>query len=335
MPVKPRLLSIDALRAFSIIGVMVIHSLALFLGPSLNNTIWNYLEFVVIPFVACSGYVTWLSFVSGNKQRHIVDWYVKRLFRLYIPFAAYMVIYAGLAYTLPTIVSGRGIILAPKFFLTSLLLSGGADVGWLPLLFLQLSILTPILIWMTRDSKRYYIGQGLLGLLALGMVFIPIPTTYSRVFAWLPWSFIYLLGMKVAMLEQNNKLRLAKVALASVGSAGLWIMLQYILHAKGMLLTFTLHKYPPDLFYLSYGVAVTGALLWSIKQLEIFLRPVESFITFVSQKSYGMFLTHLIVLDFLTTSFKGITVIPTILGSVVLTFTIVWLWGLVGSKKVS
>ena len=134
MASKSRAYSIDILRAFSIIGVMVIHSLALFLGPSAVNQLWNYLEFVVITFVACSGYVTWLSFSNGHKS--LLPWYGNRFVRLYIPYLLYAAVYLVL----------HGMLFHTSFFVSSLFLTGGIDVGWLPLLFLQLALITPVLI---------------------------------------------------------------------------------------------------------------------------------------------------------------------------------------------
>ena len=194
MASKSRAFSIDILRAVSIIGVMVIHSLALFLGPTAINQTWNYLEFVVITFVFCSGYVTWLSFTRGNI--HLVPWYKKRFVRLYVPYLLYAGVY---------IVLHKSAMTTP-FILSSVFLTGGVDVGWLALLFLQLALVTPLLVWIAKDAKKYTIALFVTAIFALVTIFLPISSSYSRAIAWFPWSFIYLLGMGIAKFDlKRNK----------------------------------------------------------------------------------------------------------------------------------
>lgn len=333
MAVRQRLFHIDLLRAISIFGVMAVHALALFLGSSVHNTIWNYLEFVVIAFVGCSGYVTWLSFQKEDTRVQFTSWYPKRFVRLYYPYIAYVASYAALAYVFPGFIKGRLITFSASFFTSSLFLSGGADVGWLVTLFVELALLTPVFIWIMKEAGRIYVFIGLLGLLTLVMVFLPVSAEYSRVIAWVPWSFVYLVGMLYAKSETNKSFRIGILFIAGAIAAIIWVALRLALIERGSVLTFTLHKYPPDLFYLSYGLAVSAALLWMIKQSEQKLMFTAPFITFISRTSYGMFFIQLIVLDFLTTTFKNLSVVPVMASSMVFTIGIAWMWGRVRGQR--
>ena len=320
MAAKERVFAIDILRAIAIIGVMVVHSLAVFLGPAAINETWNYLEFVVITFVLCSGYVNWLSFSAGNKEGHLLSWYGKRFVRLYIPFIVYVAGYALLVYLFPAFIRGRVIALTPKFFVSSLFLTGGADVGWLTLLFLQLALITPFCIWIARGKKRYMLSLCILGCITLAMVFFPVPTAYSRAVSWVPWSFIFLLGMGMA---RYNFLAVTGIF------AVIWAVLQFALLERGAPLAFTLHKYPPDLFYLSYGVAASGIVFWISKVGETVFKKIYGIIMFFSTHSYGMFFTHVIVLDAVVTSIHHAGVIPTVFLSIAITALVTFVWSLV------
>lgn len=311
MQTRPRIFAIDILRALAIIGVMVIHTLALYLGPPAINETWNYLEFVVITFVACSGYVNWLSF-GNSKKKFLPAWYGKRFIRLYMPYILYV---AAIA------------ILTHSFSSSSIFLTGGIDVGWLTLLFMQLALVTPVFIWITRDNKRNMFSLIIFGLIALVMVFVPVASTYSRAVAWIPWSFIYLLGMNVAKMATTQK-RDPNYSVIAVGIALLvWLALDALLNARGAALTFTLHKYPPDLFYLSYGIAVTGVLLWLVTLFEKVFAGMQGVIMFFSLHSYGMFFMQLIVLRLLTMPANHLSLFPAIILSILVTSLVIWVWG--------
>ncbi len=83
-----------------------------------------------------------------------------------------------------------------------------------------------------------------------------------------------------------------------------WGALHIALAHLGKSLTFTIHKYPPDLFYFSYGIAFTGCLLLLYKKLEKRLSGFTGFITFISRRAYMIFFTHYIVLDAVTTQIR-------------------------------
>lgn len=310
MQTRTRIFAIDILRALAIIGVLVIHTLARFLGPTAINETWNYLEFVVITFVVCSGYVNWLSF-QNNKKKSLLAWYSKRFVRLYVPY----VLYVAAVY-----------VLTHSFSPASLTLTGGIDVGWLTLLFMQLALITPVYIWFTGNSRRNIFSLIFIGMISLIVVFFPIAPIYSRVAAWIPWSFVYLLGMNVAKIESTQKHGM-KYYVAAFGLAAIvWLALAEFLRARGSTLTFTLHKYPPDLFYLSYGIAATGALLFLVTLFEKVFAGMHSVVMFFSKHSYGMFFLHLLILNFLLALVPRAHVIGMIAASVALTSIGMWLW---------
>jgi len=311
---KTRFFHIDFLRAVAITGVMLTHSLALFLGPKSINSAWNYLHFVVVGFVFCSGYVTTLT----HTHTSLVAWYQKRFVRLYVPFVLYVVAYM--------IVSSRSF--SSHFFTDSLTFLGGVDVGWLTLLFLQLTILTPLLLHIDMMGSAAKVVFIVLGVFSIITLFIRIPTVYSRAVAWLPWSFIFLLGRLYATCEKSKSLRTTYLPSIGIVSFIIWILLKFLLIHWNQPITLTLHKYPPDIFYFLYGISINSFLLLISSKLKNLSNGITRLITFISKNSYGMFFIHLLTLEALTKFFSRLTVVPVILVSITTTLSLLYGWSL-------
>ncbi|HUD20295.1 MAG TPA: acyltransferase [Patescibacteria group bacterium] len=335
MKTKERYIHIDILRAIAILGVMLTHSLAVFLGPDKINIFWNYLHFVVVAFVGCSGYVTAFSYKRLGDM-NLLSWYGKRFIRLYIPYALYVVSFALLGLLLPVFFHYTGISYTGKFFLSSFLLTGGVDVGWLTLLFIQLALITPLLVGLLNNKRALILFLTAIGLFTLVTAFFRIPTMYSRAIAWLPWAGIFLLG---GILAQRDSAKTPKssngILLFAVLSFGTWLLLRFLLSNLHSPLTFTLHKYPPDLFYLSYGIAIAGVMYWVASRYQNRLQSANSPIAFLSKHSYGMFFLHLIILNGITTVTKHGSALFVSFISITLTILMTWIWMKITERIVS
>ncbi len=314
---KHRFFYIDVLRATAIIGVMLTHSLALFLGPVAINVTWNYLHFVVVAFVFCSGYVTFHTYKNINNGKSLLTWYKNRFFRLYIPFIVYIIVYI-IAYILIHRIS-----FSSRYLFDSLTLVGGIDVGWLTLLFIQLAVLTPILVGITRNKNRFIVILTVCGLFAFITTFARIPTIYSRNLAWFPWLFIFLLGSFLAQKEQFTNIRIRYFFLTGIVSFSVWLLFTAILNHINQPLTLTIHKYPPDLYYLLYGIGINSVLLGFTKLWKSPSTLFTSIITFVSKHAYGMFFMHLIILEVLTPQNNVFTTLILSMGG---TLLLTWGW---------
>lgn len=324
-PAATRYLTIDVLRAIAIAGVMLTHSLAVYLGSGTINSVWNYLHFVVVAFVACSGYVSARAYLRQNKPAGL-KWLLRRFVRLCLPYYIYVLAYMALAFLFPPFVKGTGIRLTPSFLISSFTFTGGADVGWLPLLFLQFAILTPLFFWLLKDKKLFFAAFVLTGLFSLITVFHPISSTYSRAIAWLPWSFIFLLGAKIAVSEHDQSLKDKTLIFVSCISFFIFLLFDRLLISWNRPLTLTLHKYPPDLFYLSYGIGTSGLILWFVRQMKLRENSIMKVVVFVSKNSYGMFFLHLIILDATTTIMHHPSVCTTVVFSILMTVGLTWIW---------
>jgi hypothetical protein len=284
-----RVIPIDIIRAFSIIIVMITHSLALFLGTHFINEIWNYLHFVVPAFVFCSGFVAASSFKRSIAESDLYSWYRKRFLRLYIPYLIYIGLFLCIR---PNVVSAR-------FIIESVFLTGGADVGWLPLLFLQLALLTPLYIRISRHS--WETGFGILVLIGISfLLFIfRIPPVYSRLMAWIPWSLPYVAGLHFSRNSKHQNISMRMLILAGCVCFALWFLLRQTLISTGQPITLTLHKYPPDIFYILYACGLTSFCFAVIRNLKNPPQLLVRIINYISRRSYELLFLHLLVLQIL------------------------------------
>lgn len=304
MKQQARFLHIDILRAIAIVGMIITHVLSIHLRSVGITLIWNYLHFVVVGFVFCSAYV--YAAISSQKKPPFIQWYIKRFSRLYIPYLIYLLCHYSLSIIFPWLYRGYGLIFTWDYFFRSLMLVGGVDLGWLPLLFLQLSLLFPSLLRLSRQKYAMVMTLSLLLLFVTATTFIRIPQVYSRELSWVPWSLIILLGFGVAQWERkwerSNLQR--RILFAGLISGCIFLGLFSILSQYHLPLTLTLHKYPPDIFYLSYGVFVTSAL-YLVASRDNFLPPyITQFLVYISTNGYGLFFIHIIILDLVSTTFR-------------------------------
>jgi peptidoglycan/LPS O-acetylase OafA/YrhL len=321
-----RYIHIDALRAIAILGVMIIHSIALYLGPYWVNNIWNYLHFVVVAFVICSGYVITKAYFGKLNLNNLKSWYLKRFIRLYLPYAIFVIIYGLLSNIFPMMLQGRGLKFHPEFVFSSLIFIGDIDIGWLPLLFIQLMIITPFLFWILNKKIRTSTLLITLCLLTLVMVFRRIPQSESNIFAWIPWSAIFLLGGIYAKCDNQNKYFPKVFLILAFFSLIGCLVFNFILIQNNQPLTLTLHKYPPDLFYFSYGITLNCIILYLLYRFPPASNTLVRFISFLSTHSYSIFFIHLFFIDLIMTNIKNSSIWSTLVLTIGLTLLFVWGW---------
>lgn len=271
-----RLDHIDFLRAIAIIVVIITHILSYRLGTTLTNTIWNYLHFVVPILVYCSGYVMYKKYNDVIwKKEQLFSWYKKRAIRLLLPYFIWTAVHYGLWYFFPSYLSGLGL-----------------DYGWLPLLFIELMVMTPlyISIWKRRNTR--WVLSLFIGLTPIALLFIKLPFDY-RYYMWIPWSAIVLLSFTSAQYDKLKTSVYIRVSLLAFALFALGNILLPLFHAP---LTLTLHKYPPDIFYLSYGIGI-GSLLTLVHWENKVVR-------WLSTHAYDLFFAHYILIDSVVTSMR-------------------------------
>lgn len=298
---RKRFDEIDVLKAFGIVAVIIVHILTYSLSNPVSNFLWNNLQFFVISFIFCSGFVLasiYQDYFLSISQT--IAWYKKRLIRLFIPFLIYLISHYALWIIFPNIFSGLGLLQDIDFFIKSALLIGGTNYNFLVMLFVELTLLFPIFTSFFKRKKLLILYLILSGFITLSFTFFGGTYSTYRFTMWIPWSLVLLLAMYVAIkgkeevIDKNiNKRYLVIGVIFFILFLGLYFY--YIQVAKSVI--FYNHKYPPDFYYLFFGLSLTFFAL-IIGRLKIWQNKIlKSTYLFISKNSYSMFFVHFIFLD--------------------------------------
>lgn len=305
---KKRFEHIDFLRAVAIVGVIAIHTLSYNLNNSVHYFLWNYLNFVVVSFVFCSGYVlTYLYKEKFYTDMNVLTWLKKRITKLLIPFYTYLVVHYALWFLLPQFFSGLGLQKSPSFLLKSVTLMGGVDLNWLPLLFLQLTLLFPFFMkgLKQRILLKIYISFSLL----ITTIFTAtrFPYEHYRPAMWISWSVILLIAIYIFSKDHSDthpRMSISRYFKGAVISGALFAVMMLYTYMTGKSFQLVDYKYPPGFYYLLYGLCISFLIL-IIGQLTIHRYPmVKAVSLFLSKNSYALFFIHYIMLDFIITLTK-------------------------------
>lgn len=306
---------IDFLRAIAIIGVIITHVLSYHLSDKTIYFIWNYLHFVVGMFVFCSAYV--LSAHYQNKLMTIRDtfrWYKKRIIRLLVPLYIFIGAYYALWVVFPNFFNGRGLVRSTHFVLQSFLLTGGLDANWLPLLFIELTLLFPILLMLMRKKWGYtYVFFALL--VTLWFTIVPFPHEHFRPVMWIPWSLILWCGIYAQQFEERKVTDVEDNSLyvkTFIGGAITFTTLFIWWSTKHSSFVLFNHKYPPDFYYLSYTFMLTSLFLVMSRAKFVHDHKIKKVIHFISSVSYQLFFIHFLILDFILKSATHIVLLSNI-----------------------
>ena len=118
--------TIDFLRAVALITIVLIHSLVPYLNDPLNHQLWNVSQFAVQIFVFCSGYL-FFSREFDKEEKVDMRYITKRLKRLLVPYYVYALVF------IPILFFTHHSTATLDYIVSSLLLTGGIDIGWLVL----------------------------------------------------------------------------------------------------------------------------------------------------------------------------------------------------------
>ena len=252
-------------------------------------------------FVFASGFV--LAYHYQNSFTSISNtilWYKKRLTRLIVPFYLYLIAHYSLWILFPNIFSGMGLVQDIEYFVKSALFIGGTNYNFLPLLFIQFTILFPFFaIWIKK--KKIMAVYIFFSLLITGIFTIfKFPYEYYRQTMWVPWSLILILSMYVSIWAQKDKSEKdtnKRYLILGILFFVLFLVLYILNLDSGSSLNFYDHKYPPDFYYLFFGTSLTlfAVLVGKLKIWQE--KNVKNFYLFVSKNSYSIFFIHYIILD--------------------------------------
>lgn len=268
---------IDFLRGTSILLVILIHSTVYFFSNPIARNIWNVSQISVPIFIFCSLYI----FVTKewDKDQSWLSYIYKRTKRLLIPYFLFIPCFFLLLFFI------RPEQLSTNYILQSLIVIGGIDINWLILLFIELTFLLSLLKVTKQKIVLLLFLSCLSFLSSLFFVFYPTsPSINYKYVMWLPWSL--LLGFTYLFVLFQEK----KSYLAILGGISFFVFLSliFILQSSNHSLIFRENKYPPNLYYLSFGMASIIVMYFLAPLFTWMSKPL----TYLSNNSYQLYFIH-------------------------------------------
>ncbi len=268
--------------------MILIHTSYYFLSDKAGLFFWNYAQFAVQVFVYCSAYLFFLKPFVYTKES-IISFIKKRFVRLFLPYYIFLGVYILLNYFL------HNSPIRPKYVLESIFVYGGVEIDWLVLLFVQFTFIMPLLSFLWEKYKLLFWAYASISLLSsLYLYFSPITFNY-RYIMWLPWSILCVLALLVI---QYGKHRFFYPVLF-VSSVAVYIAGYFYKLSLGLSPSLFDNKYPPNLYYLVYGIAGIVILTYCNK-ITVIPNAVRVCINFLSTYSYSLYFIHYSLLSIAT-----------------------------------
>ncbi len=276
---------IDILRGIGIIAMILIHVTAWHKSDVIAFNLWNVSQFAVQVFIFCSGYLFFLK-EQGRESVFTLKYFAKRATRLLIPY------YIFLAFYLPLEIIESPQRLSLNYVFKSLTLTGGPDLNWIILLFLSLALLMPLLLFLLR-KHRFSFFIYLLVATFFSVALFKFQISNFKLIMWLPWSLIILISW--LFVKFHNRITSAYLAISCTVTA---LLLSFYLSVQNHSLLIIDNKYPPNLYYLLYGVAWISAL-WFVLSFMDLKKKAWNIVRFFSVNSYSIFFIHFWIFTFM------------------------------------
>ena len=274
---------IDFIKLIGLIGIMVAH---------VDAPDWALMvrAFDVPLMVMLSAYLMRYSYDRHCLSPDFKDssFIMSRILRLLVPTHIFLVF-------LFVMYAVRGHIFPLDFYIFTFLCSlYGMAYVWIILIYIYTGICTPIFRKFSR-FKGFSVIILLLYVLYEIMYYKGILVD-SRLFVntfyyFIPYGAVAYLGFVYPAISKRLKVIIASVS--ALIFAGIAI---YIRVATGHFERVSIATFPPKIYYLSYGIAVSYALMIVFETLDLSALYKSRFVRFVSDRSLWIYLWHIFAL---------------------------------------
>lgn len=285
---------IDLLRFIGLSMIILAH-------VKIPDIVFQIRNFDVPLMVLISGMSFMLTY---KKSSSYGNYFFKRIKRLVIPVWIFLTFYFLAMYIFDNPSSKLPDI---KTMLESYLLLGGIGYVWIIRVFLIVAILAPMLYLFNSKidkDKNFFIiilialvVWEVLRYLTGSYIKLPIVSQISLVTHYaIPYSIIFLLGMRMINLD--------KKALLLVAGTAFFIFVSYmalLFLKRGTIVPTQALKYPPSIYYLSYAIFVSF-ILWTVSyDIAGYARRIKviNLVNFISQNSIWIYLWHIPFINYL------------------------------------
>jgi len=274
--------TLDLLRGIGIIIMVITHCFSYYLKNKFVFFLWDWSHFVVVTFVFVSGYLFFKK--SQQITGGFFNYFKKRIWRLLAPYYIFLIFMLGVIWFFEP----KNITLS--FILQNLTLTGGIDINWLTILFIYFVFINPLILYLSQKKWAFYL-YFLLSLGAAILFLFYYPNPQYKLVMWLPWSLVSFFSYYFIKNEGKKQFFL----FTSIVGLAVFLRLRFFLGTFNHTLVLQYNKYPPNLYYLSYGITCVTILYYFFSKIN-FWPPLKNGINFFSRYSYEIFFSHWFVL---------------------------------------
>jgi peptidoglycan/LPS O-acetylase OafA/YrhL len=284
---KKRDTTIDFLRGIAVFAMILIHTSYYFLSNPPSLFFWNYAQFAVQVFVYCSAYLFFRKPFVFTRDA-IISYLKKRFVRLFLPYYIFLAVYIVINYLF------HHSPVTQKYVVESVFVYGGVEIDWLVLLFVQFTVIMPLLSLLWEKAKTLFWGYAFISLISsLYLYFYTITVNY-RYLMWLPWSLLCVFAILVINYGKHRFF----YPLFLAGSVMLYVAGYAYKHSLNASPSLFDNKYPPNMYFLMYGIA--GIIILTYLNKINYPAIVRNLINFLSTFSYPLYFVHYTLLSIAT-----------------------------------
>lgn len=284
MSTNNRYREIDELKAIGIFFIILVHSIQQTARTSFSAKLANISQFAVPVFVFCSCLL--YAKISGKYASSTLIYVARRVWRLLKPYYIFLIFYLPLTgvLTLKSIDIKHAISLLLVWAPTN-------EPDWAVLLFIYVSCLTLLARYLYHRARPVFWLYVAAAIASAGFL---LQHTYPfgfRSIMWLSWSLVVLFGFFVKKYEDRRWLYPVILIIPAIVFFGSYL----ILNQAGQPLSFYANKYPPNLYFLSYGV-LASAVFYIASRVGFFSIIPRQIVAFFSINSYSIYFVHFILI---------------------------------------
>lgn len=268
--------TIDILRCIGLLLVIAAHC-------SFNSTFFELREFDVVLLVFCSG----ASFMLSNKNENYISYVIKRFKRIVLPVWLFLIIFLPFHFYFGDTSFSLSFVLK-----TFLLTTGGLMFVWVFRIFFTTALCNPILKKI-GDKVPHILLLGLLvvcindALLIVSRKYLTggVLTLFEYIISYtISYAMISLYGMYGFFLEKKKKWIVVLISLA------IYLILGYTNSFSSLYDA----KYPPTLYYISYGIFWSSLLSILFDRVHLENKFGDK-ISWISKYSMTIYMWHIVV----------------------------------------
>lgn len=281
---EKRDLKVDILRFIAILGIIIAHS-----DP--NKYIFEIRNFDVTLMVLLMGTSYYLS--NSEKKVNYLSHIFKRFNRLVIPTWIFLIIFFTLFYLI-SFSLGDMYYFSVSQIISSFMLLSGIGYVWVMRVFFIIALISPIILFLSKKIHNnimflLYILIGLLLQFSLLYVYSLIDGVIAKGFEYiilpsLGYTLVAAIGIRLKQLSNRE------IVIYILSFLCVFLLFLFMNNFQSTQLS----KYPPGIYYLSYGVLCSLILYLLLDNKILFKLFNRDFVYLISKNSLWLYFWHII-----------------------------------------